>query len=101
MEKELASYATSTMTSCGNDYASVSNDDCAMMQNDLFGRNDIGSYCGDATVDGDISLFSIENQSLSFDATAAKQSIRFMSGALREIRGSLLSNQSFTNHPSS
>eukprot|EP00569_Conticribra_weissflogii_P004227 CAMPEP_0171335518 /NCGR_PEP_ID=MMETSP0878-20121228/5386_1 /TAXON_ID=67004 /ORGANISM="Thalassiosira weissflogii, Strain CCMP1336" /LENGTH=855 /DNA_ID=CAMNT_0011836795 /DNA_START=87 /DNA_END=2651 /DNA_ORIENTATION=+ len=75
MEKELASYAISAITNIGNDYCSLSHDDCNTVQNELFSRSDIGSYCGDTTVDGDISLFSIENQSLSFDATAAKQSL--------------------------
>lgn len=42
-------------------------------------------YEEDATFDGDRSLFSIENQATSFDAVAARQSLEFVRGGMREI----------------
>lgn len=91
MEKELATYAMSTIASTSNDYGSCSVDD-GTIHCDLHSRSDAGSYGGD-TLDGDISLFSIENQATSFDGTAVRQTLRFMGGALREISDNLTSGQ--------
>ena len=88
METELAQYA---MSAISNGYGSCSIDD-DMVRVDAYSPNDTDSFGGD-TLDGDMSLYSIENQATSFDAVAARQSLRFMRGALREIGDSFVSRQ--------
>ncbi|KAL7532930.1 hypothetical protein ACHAWF_004288 [Thalassiosira exigua] len=70
MEAELATYASSSLDI--GQYGSIADT----------GRSD-KSYSED--VDGDLSLFNIENQASSFDAIAARQSLVFLGDSLREI----------------
>ena len=74
METELAKYANASMDL----YGSFSVDDDT--------RAGIESV---ATLDGDKSLFSIENQVTAFDAKAAVESVHFLGDALGEVGNSL------------
>jgi len=86
METELANYAMSSMDV---GYGSIAVDDDT--------RNGVESYCDDTNFDCDRSLYSIENQASSFDATAAMQSIQFVGDSLHEIGDDL--RQVVTNRP--
>ncbi|KAL9183619.1 hypothetical protein ACHAXT_004475 [Thalassiosira profunda] len=70
METELAKYANASLDL----YGSFSVDDDT--------RAGIESV---ATLDGDRSLFSIENQATAFDAKAAVESVHFLGDALGEV----------------
>ena len=73
MEAELANYATSI----GVGYGSISMD-----SND----GNESSFYGDTTFDGDISLFSIENQaSGGLDARRARESLQFIGQSISEV----------------
>jgi hypothetical protein len=77
MERELADYAMSSMDA---KYGSITGDEST--------REDIEEV---ASFDGDSSMFSIENQASSFDASAARQSLQFIGEALNEIGDGLAS----------
>lgn len=72
METELANYANAYMDV---GYGSMSIDDDT--------RESMMSVYDNITLDG--TIFSIDNQALSFDAVAARQSLQFMGDSLREV----------------
>lgn len=75
MLTELATYADSKIA-LANGYGSISVDED--------NHSELESQCCDNTVDDDRTIYSIETLSTSFDAVAARSSLKFIGSSLTE-----------------